>query len=63
MKALLAEKGISIGIKGEILLNGVSDTYEGWNFQPNGRIKFKGDKKFSIEAYTLSTHQFILEYC
>lgn len=63
MKVLLAEKGISIGIKGEVLLNGDSRLYEGWIFQLNGRIKFLGDEKFNIEPYTLSAHEFLEAYC
>ena len=63
MKVLLAEKGIEVSPEGKLLLNGVSDTYEGWSFLPNGRIKFMGNEEFNIEAYTLSSHKFISEYC
>ena len=63
MKELLSTKGIEVGEDGKLLLHGNSEPYEGWNFLPNGRIKFMGDEKFNIEAYTLSTYKFIEEYC
>ncbi|MCK5788422.1 MAG: hypothetical protein KAH32_05465 [Chlamydiia bacterium] len=63
MKVLLAEKGIRVSPEGKLLMNGVSDTYRGWSFQPNGRIKFMGDEEFNIEPYSLSAHQFIENYC
>ena len=61
MKTLLAEKDITVSLEGKLLVNG--KPYEGWTFQPNGRIKFMGDEEFNIEPYTLSTHQFISDYC
>jgi len=61
MKTLLAEKDITVSLEGKLLVNG--KPYEGWMFQPNGRIKFMGDEKFNIEPYTISTHQFISDYC
>ncbi len=61
MKTLLAQKDITVSPEGKLLLNG--KPYEGWIFQQNGRIKFMGDEKFNVEPYTLSTHQFISDYC
>ena len=63
MKILLAERDIEVNPDGKLLINGSSEPYEGWNFQPNGRIKFKGDAEFNIEPYTISVHRFIEEYC
>lgn len=63
MKALLAQKGIVVSPKGKLLVNGDSKPFEGWLFQPNGRIKFMGDEAFNVEPYSISTHQFISEHC
>ena len=61
MKTLLAQKGITVSSEGKLLVNG--KPYEGWMFQANGRIKFLGDEEYNIEPYSLSAHQFILDYC
>ena len=57
MKILLSNAGITIAPDNTI------SGYDGFIFLPNGRIKFTGDKKFGIEAYVISTHQFIEDYC
>ena len=63
MKTILDEKGITVSLEGKLLIDGKSEPYEKWIFQPNGRIKFIGDEEFNIEPYTLSTHKFISDYC
>ena len=60
MKKLLSEKGISVNTEGELFLDGNSVPYEGFIFLPNGRIKHE---ESNIGSYTISTYQFIEDYC